>query len=46
MIAINLSKQKALNAESKAIQQIYFTEYLRGANNRLILFIVKTILDF
>ena len=52
MIAINLSKQQALDADPKAIQQINFTGNLSGnnSNNRLIFFIIEgakeTILDF
>ena len=50
MIAINLSKQQALDADPKAIKQINFTGNLDGNNNRLIFFIIKevkeTILDF
>ena len=33
MIAIDLSKQQALNADPKAIQQINFTANLDRANN-------------
>ena len=58
MIAIDLSKQKALDADSKAIQQINFTvnvirQNAQGQNinvNTIIFFIIKeakeTILDF
>ena len=50
MIAIYLSKQQALDADPKAIQQINFTGYRDGNNNLLLLFIIKevkeTILDF
>ena len=50
MIAIDLSKQQALDADPKAIQKINFTRNLDGNNNRLMLFIIeevrKTILDF
>ena len=50
MIAINLSKQQAFNADPKATQQINFTGNLSGNNNRLIFFIIEevkeTILDF
>ena len=50
MIAINLSKQQAFNADPKAIQEINFTGNLSGNNNRLIFFIIEevkeTILDF
>ena len=41
MIAINLSKQQALDADRKAIQQINFIGNLRGANNRVIFFIIE-----
>ena len=41
MIAIDLSKQQALDADPKAIQQISFTGNLSGNNNRLMLFIMK-----
>ena len=50
MIAINLSKQQALDAVPKAIQQINFTGNLSGNDNKLIFFITEeakeTILDF
>ena len=50
MIAIDLSKQQALDEDPKAIQQINFTGYRDGNNNILLLFIIKevkeTILDF
>ena len=54
MIAIDLSKQQALDADPKAIQQINFTGNLnRGENvnnNTIMFFITKeakeTILDF
>ena len=50
MIAMDLSKQKALDADPKAIQQINFTGNLRGADGRVMLFIIEetkeTILDF
>ena len=50
MIAIDLSKQQALDADPKAIQQINFTGNLSGNNNRLIFFTTEeakeTILDF
>ena len=50
MIAIDLSKQQALDADPKAIQQINFTGNLSGNNNRLIFFISEeaeeTIFDF
>ena len=41
MIAINLSKQQALDADRKAMQQINFIGNLRGANNRVIFFIIE-----
>ena len=41
MIAIYLSKQQALDADPKAIQQINFTGNPSGNNNRLIFFILK-----
>ena len=48
MIAIDLSKQQALDADPKAIQQINFTGNLE--NNATMFFIVQeikeTILDF
>ena len=50
--AIDFSKQQALDADSKKIQQINFTENLDDDdnNNRLIIFIMEeekeTILDF
>ena len=48
MVAINLSKQQALDANPKAIQQINFTANL--AKNAVILFIIEkeneTVLDF
>ena len=50
MIAIDLSKQQALDTDPKAMQQINFTGNLDGNNNRLIVFIIEqvkeTILDF
>ena len=50
MLAIGLSKQQALDADPKAIQQINFTGNISGNNNRLIFFIIEegkeTILDF
>ena len=50
MIVIDVSKQKALDADPKAIQKINFTGNLSGNNNRLIFFIIEkakeTILDF
>ena len=48
MVTINLSKQQALDANPKAIQQINFTANL--AKNAVILFIIEkeneTVLDF
>ena len=48
MVAINLSKQQALDANPKAIQQINFTANL--AKTAVILFIIEkeneTVLDF
>ena len=50
MIAIDLSKQQALNVASKPIQQINFSVNLNGERNTTMLFIIKeakeTILDF
>ena len=50
MIAIDLSKQQALDADPKAIQQINFIENLDREGNTTIFFIIeevkKTILDF
>ena len=50
MIAIDLSKQQALNVDSKLIQQINFSVNLNGERNTTMLFIIKeakeTILDF
>ena len=50
MIAIDWSKQQALDADPKAIKQIYFTGNISGNNNRLIFFIIEeakeTILNF
>ena len=50
MIAIDLSKQQALDSNSKAIQHINFTGNLGGNNNTLMFFIIEetkeTILDF
>ena len=50
MIAIDLSKQQALDANPKAIQQINFTENLIGNSNRVMFFIIEEakeiILDF
>ena len=41
MIAINLTKKQAPDANPKAIQQINFTGNLDGANNRIIFFIIE-----
>ena len=50
MIAVDLSKQQALDADPKAIQQINFTANLDRAGNTKIYFILEeakeTILDF
>ena len=50
MIAIDLSKQQALYADPKAIQQINFTRNLSDNNDRLMFFITEEekeiILDF
>ena len=50
MIAIDLSKQQAFDADPKVMQQINFTGNLSGNNNRLIFFIIEevkeTILHF
>ena len=50
MIAIDLSKQQALDADLKAIQQINFTGNLAQDGNTTIFFITEeakeTILDF
>ena len=50
MIAVDLSKQQALNVDSKPIQQINFSVNLNGERNTTMLFIIKeakeTILDF
>ena len=50
MIIIDLSKQQALDADPRAIQQINFTAYLDRAGNTTILFITEevkeTVLDF
>ena len=43
MIAIDLTKQQALDAVPKAIQQINFTGNLSGDNNRLIFFITEEV---
>ena len=50
MIAVDLSKQQALDADPKAIQQINFTANLDRAGNARIYFILEeakeTALDF
>ena len=50
MIAIDLSKQQALDADPRAIQQINFTENLDRAGNTRIYFILEevkeTVLEF
>ena len=50
MIAIDLSKQQALDADPRAIQQINFTENLDRAGNTTMFLILeetkKTVLDF
>ena len=47
MKAIDLCKQQALDADSKAIQQISFTANLGRDGNKAVFFIIeKAILDF
>ena len=50
MIAIDLSKQQALDADPRAIQQINFTENLDRAGNTTMFLILEetkeTVLDF
>ena len=50
MIALDLSKQQALDADPKAIQQINFTAILGGAANTRFYFILeeakKTVFEF
>ena len=50
MVAIDLSKQQALDADPKTIQQIIFTGNLDWNGNATIFFIIEeakeTILDF
>ena len=41
MIVIDLSKQQALDADLKAIQQINFTANLDGAGNTRIYFVLE-----
>ena len=43
MIAIDLSKQQAFDADPKVMQQINFTGNLGGNNNRLIFFIIEEV---
>ena len=50
-IAIGLSKQQALGADPRAIQQVNFTSYLDRAENRRFLFLIfeeakETVSDF
>ena len=50
-IAIDLSKQKVLDTDPRAIQQINFSANLDRAGNRIIMFFIigqskETILDF
>ena len=50
MIAIDLRKQKVLDADAKAVQQINFTANLDRGGNTIMLFIIEEasepILDF
>ena len=50
MIAIDLSKQQALDADPRAIRQINFTANLDRAENTTMFFIIEeakeTVLDF
>ena len=50
LIAIDLSEQQALDADSRAIQQINFTAKLERTNGATMLFIIEqakeTVLDF
>ena len=50
MIAIDLSKQQALDADPRAIQQINFAANLDGAENTTMFFVTEeakeTVLDF
>ena len=50
MIAIDLSKQQAIDADPRAIQQISFTAYLDRAGNAKMFFIIEeakeSLLDF
>ena len=50
MMAIDLSKEQALDADPRAIQQISFTVSLDRAGNTIMFFIIEeakgTVLDF
>ena len=50
MIAVDLSKQQAIDADPRAIQQLNFTANLDRARNKKVYFILEeakeTILDF
>ena len=50
MVAVDLSKQQALDADPRAIQQLNFTANLDRARNKKVYFILEeakeTILDF
>ena len=50
MIVVDVSKQQALDADTKAIQQINFTANLDRAGNTTMFFIIEeakeTVLDF
>ena len=50
MVAVDLSKQQALDADPRAIQQVNFTANLDRAGNTRVYFILKeskeTIIDF
>ena len=50
MMAIDLSKEQALDADPRAIQQISFTVTLDRAGNTIMFFIIEeakgTVLDF
>ena len=43
MIAIDLSKQQALDADPKAIRQISFTRYLNSADDKVMFFSQVTV---
>ena len=43
MIAIDLSKQQALNADPRAIQQVNFTANLVRAGNTTIFFVIEQV---